>query len=159
MTNGNGSTISSSASDKTADNVHDNVTPTDTTEAKQDFDVNYSGKPKKFQRDFTFPTHLDEARQATPNTAPYLDDEMRRAAEIQRAKVEDRKPDLDNPPAMQGTPLIATDIAKGLAFGAGDVPVAATLPVMGGNTPEKKREVMVPASMAQVKVDGNGEAV
>lgn len=37
---------------------------------------------------------------------PYLDEEERRLAEIRRAAVEDRKPDLDNAPAVAGTPLV-----------------------------------------------------
>lgn len=37
---------------------------------------------------------------------PYLDQEERRLAEIRRAAVEGREPDLDNPPATAGTPLV-----------------------------------------------------
>lgn len=37
---------------------------------------------------------------------PYLDDLEKEAAEIQRAKVEGREPDLDNPGAIVGTPLV-----------------------------------------------------
>lgn len=37
---------------------------------------------------------------------PYLDQMEREAAEIQRAKVEDREPDLDNPGSSAGTPLV-----------------------------------------------------
>ena len=37
--------------------------------------------------------------------AVYLDQVQRREAEVLRAKVEGREPDLDNPPAVQGTPL------------------------------------------------------
>lgn len=39
-------------------------------------------------------------------TSTYLDFEERKAAEIQRAKIEGRKPDLENPPAVAGTPLV-----------------------------------------------------
>lgn len=37
---------------------------------------------------------------------PYLDIVERERAEILRAKVEDREPDYDNPPAVAGTPLV-----------------------------------------------------
>jgi hypothetical protein len=37
---------------------------------------------------------------------PYLDLEENRLAEIRRAKVEGREPDLDNPPASAGTVLV-----------------------------------------------------
>lgn len=36
----------------------------------------------------------------------YLDREQRREAEVLRARAENREPDLDNPPAIQSTPLI-----------------------------------------------------
>lgn len=36
----------------------------------------------------------------------YLDEVERRAAEVHRARLEDREPDLDNPPAVVGTPLV-----------------------------------------------------
>ena len=37
---------------------------------------------------------------------PYFDEVERERAEIQRAKVEGREPDLENPPATVGTPLL-----------------------------------------------------
>lgn len=37
---------------------------------------------------------------------PYLDLVERERAEVARAKVEDRKPDFDNAPAVAGTPLV-----------------------------------------------------
>jgi hypothetical protein len=37
---------------------------------------------------------------------PYLDQVEREAAEIRRAKIENREPDLENPPAVAGTPLV-----------------------------------------------------
>lgn len=43
----------------------------------------------------------------TPRTGgPYLDQIAKEQAEIQRAKLEGREPDLDNPPAVAGTPLV-----------------------------------------------------
>lgn len=102
------------------------TTPTDvpnlanTKEANEDaeakhneaekFPSEYVGEPKEVDTDFVYPTHLDPNRQAD-QSGIYLDDEQRRAAEIQRAKVEGRKPDLKNPPSTQGTPLLRTDVA------------------------------------------------
>lgn len=37
---------------------------------------------------------------------PYLDEEERRLAEVRRAAIEGREPDLDTPPASAGTPLV-----------------------------------------------------
>lgn len=54
---------------------------------------------------------LDE-RRLVPGTSVYLDDQERERAEIQRAKIEDREPDLENPPAVQGTPYLTTARAK-----------------------------------------------
>lgn len=43
----------------------------------------------------------------TPRSGgPYLDDVEQELAEVRRAKVEDREPDLDNPPAAVGTVLV-----------------------------------------------------
>lgn len=57
------------------------------------------------EAEFYYPTHLDPMRKV-PGTSVYLDDEQRREAEVTRARIEDREPDLDNPPAMQSTPLV-----------------------------------------------------
>jgi len=54
-------------------------------------------------KDFIFVHNLDPARQI-PGTNKYLDVEQRKQAEIERAAVEGREPDLKNPPATQGTP-------------------------------------------------------
>lgn len=63
-----------------------------------------SSKTKK--REFVRVEELDPNRQL-PHTNEYLDEKLRREAEIQRAKVEGREPDLDNPPAAGGTSLVA----------------------------------------------------
>ena len=60
---------------------------------------------KEEKREFVYPTHTDPMR-LVPGTSPYLDDEQRREAEVRRARIEDREPDLDNPPSMQSTPLV-----------------------------------------------------
>lgn len=57
--------------------------------------------------EFFFPTHTDARRyQPGGRNGVYLDDVMREQAEIQRAKIEGREPDLDNPPAVVSTPLV-----------------------------------------------------
>jgi hypothetical protein len=56
------------------------------------------------EREFAYVHHLDPQRKL-PGTSPYLDDVNRMNEEVQRAKVEGRKPDLKNPPTTQGTPL------------------------------------------------------
>lgn len=55
-------------------------------------------------RTFHYPTELDPMRRL-PSTTTYLDRVQREEAEIQRARLEDREPDLVNPPAAQSTPL------------------------------------------------------
>ena len=55
----------------------------------------------------------------------YLDAVEREAAEVIRAKKEDREPDLDNPPATAGTPLVlagqlATDPNNGMTYPTDD---------------------------------------
>ena len=55
--------------------------------------------------DYFYPAKFDPQRRNLPQTSVYLDDEQRRLAEIDRARVEGREPDLDNPPATAGTPL------------------------------------------------------
>lgn len=77
------------------------VTGTPVTEQPEDVKLD----TEEVDVDFFYPTKLDPARQISP-TGIYLDDEMRRQAEIQRAKIEDREPDLENPPAYQGSPLL-----------------------------------------------------
>src|SRR5213075_3215633 len=59
---------------------------------------------EEVDQEFAFVHHLDASRKI-PGTEPYLDDVERQNAEVQRARVEDREPDLVNPPASTGTPL------------------------------------------------------
>jgi hypothetical protein len=51
--------------------------------------------------------HLDPARKLPGGT--YLDDVQRYEAETARAMVEDREPDYENAPAVQGTPYRSVD--------------------------------------------------
>ncbi len=60
------------------------------------------------EKGFVFQHNLDPARQI-PGTSKYLDFELRQQAEIDRARVEGREPDLENPPGMQGTPYRSAD--------------------------------------------------
>lgn len=90
----------------------------------------YVGEPTVVDVEFTYPTHTDPMRVNSHNV--FLDDEMRKAAEIQRAKVEGREPDLENPPAMQGTPLQpTTEVRKNLP-GDHVVEAEVSLPVVVG---------------------------
>ena len=78
--------------------------------------------------DFVYPTNTDPMRQL-PSTSRYLDDVEREKAEILRAKIEDREPDLENPPAAQGTPLVTVAQIKATNFSNLDDVQTVTLPV------------------------------
>lgn len=58
------------------------------------------------KRELKIAQTLDPSRDI-PGTSEYLDDVERRNAEVARARVEDREPDLKNPPATQGTPMVS----------------------------------------------------
>lgn len=58
----------------------------------------------KSDSDFVYVNKLDPMRSLPGGV--YLDDVERERAEIARAKVEGREPDLDNPPAIQSTPVV-----------------------------------------------------
>lgn len=95
----------------------------------------YLGPPKEVEKEFTYATHVDPARRL--GGGPYLDDVMRQQAEITRAKIEGREPDLKNPPAMQSTPLVPINVARGYVPGdqAHHVEADVTLPVVVGYNP------------------------
>jgi hypothetical protein len=57
---------------------------------------------------------------------------QREAAEIQRAKLEDREPDLENPPPMAGTPVVPTAVLESRYPGDYGIPVAGTQEVVVG---------------------------
>jgi hypothetical protein len=59
----------------------------------------------------TTPVDLYDANQGKVKRTggPYLDEIEKQKAEEWRAKVEDREPDLDNPPAVAGTQLVTKD--------------------------------------------------
>lgn len=66
---------------------------------------------KPVDTDFYYPSEADARRYEDRGDndvshGVYLDYELRRVAEEQRAKVEGREPNLENPPATVGTPLV-----------------------------------------------------
>lgn len=79
-------------------------------------------------KDFVFMHDLDPARQI-PGTNKYLDVEQRKSAEIDRAAVEGREPDLDNPPAAQGTPYRSAEQLAAELPPHATVKASVTLPV------------------------------
>ncbi len=96
----------------------------------------YNGPEATIDRDFTYVTHTDPARQRDPHGV-YLDDIQRREAEVIRARVENREPDLDNPPAICGTPLVPTATLEKNLPGDYVVPAEVTLPVSVGTPVEE----------------------
>lgn len=61
--------------------------------------------------EFSFVTHSDPARQADPNGI-YLDDIVRREAEIVRARIEGREPDLKSPGSTAGDVVQHTSVVQ-----------------------------------------------
>ncbi len=106
----------------------------------------YMGEPEVIDREFAYPTHADPMRYVGPaNYGTYLDDEQRKIAEVKRAEVEGREPDLENPPATQGTPLqLVTEVRKYLP---GDFVV------------EADKELPVVVGVAEDNLTGFGDAV
>jgi hypothetical protein len=94
---------------------------------------------------YTYVSHLDPRRQADPHGV-YLDDVQRRDAEAVRARIEDRDPDFDNPPATVSTPLVPTVQAQHLAPTGAAVPVDHVETVsVGGDNPDTNAAVVVPS--------------
>lgn len=116
------------------------------SEAKNLKNLAYKGEPKLTEIDFVYATHLDPARQNDPNGV-YLDDVQRAQAEIQRAKVEKREPDLENPPATTSTMVVPTHVARTMVAGDVDVPVSFSQEVMVG-TNEKNLSQDIEAARA-----------
>lgn len=85
-------------------------------------------KSEEVDKEFYVAQRLDP-RRLTPGTSPYLDDVDRANAEVQRAKVEGREPDLDNPPATQSTLMLETEVAEGMGLSTAKVDPDSTLPV------------------------------
>ena len=126
-----------------------NVTEQDNHEnpsTLKQIDLHYTGEPKEQDQSFTYPTHTDPMRQL-PKTSLYLDDVQRESAEIQRAKVEGREPDLENPPAIQGTPLLPSYVVQANLPGDHVVSEDVVLPVVVGRIdgePEPTKVEAVP---------------
>lgn len=73
---------------------------------------------------------------------PYLDQEMAKAAEIRRAKAEDREPDLVNPPSGPETRLVTAE----------QILLATSV----NNLPSEEGRIAINAEAAlQALVDGN----
>ena len=104
--------------------------PKPEVESYKDY-VDYLGEPKVVEKEFTYPSHTDPHRANDPHGV-YLDDVERKKAEISRARMENRKPDLANPPAIQSTPLLPTEEVKRYVPSDHPVPVDETLPVVVG---------------------------
>ena len=109
-------------------------------------------KPKGVEKDVTFVVaQSTDERRNIPGTSQYLDEVDRRNAEIIRAKAENRKPDLKNPPATQGTPLYTEAQAKQQGLNLdGDQVQKVTLPVVESELPE--------AEAASANFDANNGA-
>jgi hypothetical protein len=105
--------------------------PNPATRQDDEFEADYTGEPKTVEQNFTYLENTDPNKLASPSGI-YLGDEMRREAEIVRARLEEREPDLENPPAVQGTPLVPTHVAESLAQPGVAVPVDKKLPVVIG---------------------------
>jgi len=94
----------------------------------------------------------------------YSDDEERKAAEVVRAEVEGREPDLDNAPAIAGTPLVTQDVLVETALSSGlptndllsivsEIEPHQTLPVFVQETPPAEVNVYVPAEETAAPVE------
>lgn len=122
-------------------------------------DLHYTGEPKTEDQDFTYPTHTDPARQLI-STSNYLDDVQRHDAEVLRAKLEDREPDLKNAPATQGTPLLPSYVVQANVPGDHIVESDVTLPVtIGRNEVEAetaKIEAVPTYSVSKKDLDKQG---
>jgi hypothetical protein len=89
-------------------------------------------KPATVETDVDFViAQTTDPRRNIPGTSQYLDEVERRNAELIRAKAEDREPDLEAPPAFQGTPLYTVAQAKQQGLDTdGDAVQIVTLPVV-----------------------------
>lgn len=111
---------------------------TDKPRFKGEEAVGYSGKLKEVETDFTYYAHTDPDLQAYPNmvTGDVLE---RERAEVLRAKMEGREPDLENPPPSQGTPVAPSHVvASTVPFGYVVEP-SFTAPVAYGGYNEASR--------------------
>lgn len=84
------------------------VTVTTSGEVTESTDQEPKGEPEPETHTYVHVEQLDPSRDL-PRTNPYLDEVLREKAEIQRAKVEGREPDLENPPAVGSTVLVRED--------------------------------------------------
>jgi hypothetical protein len=80
------------------------------------------------EKEFYHVQELDPMR-LVPGTNPYLDQVERERGEIQRAKIEDREPDLENPPAVQSTLVLTKEVVENSGLSTADVNPASVLEV------------------------------
>lgn len=92
---------------KVQENIDENADEAGFTPAASPEDIEVTDAKTEF-----YVTQKLDERRLVPGTSPYLDDVERERAEIQRAKVEGREPDLENPPAVQGTPYVTPERAR-----------------------------------------------
>lgn len=115
-------------------------TETFTDIRKADLETNaYVGEPEDREVAYTYASHMDPNRQVDPHGI-YLDDIEREKAELVRARIEDREPDFDNPPAVCSTPLIPTLVAQAQALPGVIAPVSGYETVNVGSLPDEDYE-------------------
>lgn len=92
----------------------------------------YDGPETTVDKDYTYATYTDPARQRDPNGV-YLDDLERNKAEVIRAKIEGREPQLGkDAPAYGGDVILTVQQAAKQLPGDFTVPTVRTLPVSVG---------------------------
>lgn len=105
--------------------------------------VDYVGPRKEVARDYSIAQEADpQRRRPGADLNGYADREQRVRAEIIRAQVEGREPDLENPPPSAGTPLKPTEVLKEQfpTPGADEIPVNVVVPqVIGTDDPDTLR--------------------
>lgn len=93
----------------------------------------YDGPETTIDQKYTYATYTDPARQRDPNGV-YLDDLERNKAEVIRAKIEGREPQLGlDAPAYGGDVIVPIEQAAKQLPGDYTIPVVSTLPVSVGN--------------------------
>lgn len=95
----------------------------------------YVGPAKEVARNFTIAQEADpQRRRPGADLNGYYDREQRVRAEIIRAQVEGREPDLENPPPTAGTPLKPTEVLQSQypTNGTDTIPVNVVAPQMIG---------------------------
>lgn len=90
------------------------------------------GNRRVVNQAFIAHSHLDPMRQRDPHGV-YLDDQRAIQAEVIRAQIEDREPDLENPGPTVGTPMVPLHVAAQHAMPGVIVEGEIELPVVVGD--------------------------